>query len=245
VIRPWGQAENAATRWSGVSGLDGETAHSAADEEPAPEDPDPLRASLALAQQTTAEWLISRCTSRSLASDQAVLAMGALGPGTTVKILYHADAARDDLAGVDEVPRMRAPVHIRATLSWLPEMVISDRASAIVFTNSEDPDTRLVKTDHPEAIFVLAALFDQAWNAAAPVPPDSEHSSVGRHRDLADVEHQLLELLAYGATDETAARLLGVSLRTARRQMAALMSRLAAKSRFQAGVEAVKRGWVR
>jgi hypothetical protein len=35
-----------------------------------------------------------------------------------------------------------------------------------------------------------------------------------------------------------------VSLRTARRMMADLMSRLDSRSRFQAGSEAVKRGWL-
>jgi len=45
-------------------------------------------------------------------------------------------------------------------------------------------------------------------------------------------------------TDETAARRLGVSLRTVRRQMAALMERLCATSRFEAGLKAAQRGWL-
>ena len=54
----------------------------------------------------------------------------------------------------------------------------------------------------------------------------------------------LLEQLARGAKDEQIARTLGLSLRTVRRRVADLMDDLGAGSRFQAGVEAVRRGWI-
>ena len=43
---------------------------------------------------------------------------------------------------------------------------------------------------------------------------------------------------------EQVARTLGLSLRTVRRRVAALMTELGADSRFQAGVEAARRGWL-
>ena len=54
----------------------------------------------------------------------------------------------------------------------------------------------------------------------------------------------LLRQLAAGAKDEQIARTLGVSLRTVRRRIADLMTELGADSRFQAGVEAARRGWL-
>ncbi|MBZ5735679.1 LuxR C-terminal-related transcriptional regulator [Nocardioides sp. TRM66260-LWL] len=54
----------------------------------------------------------------------------------------------------------------------------------------------------------------------------------------------ILEQLAVGAQDDQIARLLGVSLRTVRRRVADVMAELGAESRFQAGVEAVRRGWL-
>ena len=54
---------------------------------------------------------------------------------------------------------------------------------------------------------------------------------------------QLLQLTE-GAKDEQIARTLGISLRTVRRRIADLLSELGADSRFQAGVEAVRRGWL-
>ena len=54
----------------------------------------------------------------------------------------------------------------------------------------------------------------------------------------------LLVLMAGGAVDEQIARALGVSVRTVRRRIATLLAELGADSRFQAGAEAVRRGWI-
>ena len=54
----------------------------------------------------------------------------------------------------------------------------------------------------------------------------------------------LLGQLAGGAKDEQIARALGLSVRTVRRRVADLLDELGADSRFQAGVEAVRRGWM-
>lgn len=90
----------------------------------------------------------------------------------------------------------------------------------------------------PAIVAACAALFDQLWSHAVTVP--------GFHDDVASgsTRHQLLELLARGAKDEQIARSLGVSLRTVRRWISTLMAELDVESRFQAGVEAVRHGWV-
>ena len=72
-----------------------------------------------------------------------------------------------------------------------------------------------------------------------------------RRRPQLDVERPaptcgglLLAQLADGAKDEQIARKLDVSLRTVRRRIAALMTDLGVDTRFQAGVEAARRGWL-
>ncbi|WP_242513940.1 response regulator transcription factor [Streptomyces leeuwenhoekii] len=57
-------------------------------------------------------------------------------------------------------------------------------------------------------------------------------------------DRELLRLLASGLTGEGAGKRLGISVRTVRRQMAALMERLNATSRFEAGLKAAQRGWL-
>jgi DNA-binding NarL/FixJ family response regulator len=59
-----------------------------------------------------------------------------------------------------------------------------------------------------------------------------------------DLRRFLLQQLAAGAKDEQIARSLDLSLRTVRRRIADVMSDLGADSRFQAGVEAARRGWI-
>ncbi|MEU4487633.1 helix-turn-helix domain-containing protein [Streptomyces purpurascens] len=56
---------------------------------------------------------------------------------------------------------------------------------------------------------------------------------------------RVLRALASGATDETAARELGMSLRTYRRRVAELLLALNAGSRFQAGLRAGEMGLTR
>ncbi len=57
-----------------------------------------------------------------------------------------------------------------------------------------------------------------------------------------DERRQVLELMALGVKDESIGRQLGVSLRTVRRRVADLMIELDSATRFQAGLEAARRG---
>jgi DNA-binding CsgD family transcriptional regulator len=58
------------------------------------------------------------------------------------------------------------------------------------------------------------------------------------------VRREILRLMAAGLTDEAIASRLGISARSARRHIAAIMDALGAVSRFQAGAEAARRGWL-
>jgi DNA-binding CsgD family transcriptional regulator len=67
-----------------------------------------------------------------------------------------------------------------------------------------------------------------------------QHSAPG----LTGLQAAAVQLLAAGHTDDAIARRLGVSPRTARRIANTLMARLGARGRFQAGVHAVRAGWL-
>lgn len=87
-------------------------------------------------------------------------------------------------------------------------------------------------------IEALTSLFEQLWDRAAPLDPGELGTSPDHQRRF------LLEQLAAGAQDEQIARRLSISLRTVRRRVAELLTELGAESRFQAGVEAARRGWL-
>ncbi|MGI5284148.1 LuxR C-terminal-related transcriptional regulator [Nonomuraea polychroma] len=90
----------------------------------------------------------------------------------------------------------------------------------------------LVRT--PIVVGVLRTLFDELWARAVPLP--------GGHRG--DGMVQVLRLAAQGMCDESIARQLGVSVRTVRARFADAMAELGTQSRFHAGVEATRRGWL-
>ena len=96
---------------------------------------------------------------------------------------------------------------------------------------------------HPGLIVGLVDLFERAWSAAEPVSwePDDEQDATA---DLEERDRRLLVLLSSGCTDEAAAREFGISVRHLRRQVARLMADLGARSRFEAGAEATRRGWL-
>lgn len=89
---------------------------------------------------------------------------------------------------------------------------------------------------HQAVVQALRSLFEALW-ARAVVPP-------GFGAAQPDDRRQLLGLLLEGAIDQQIARATGVSLRTVRRRVATLMRELGATSRFGAGVEAARRGWL-
>ncbi|MBP2704813.1 helix-turn-helix domain-containing protein [Microbispora sp. RL4-1S] len=85
----------------------------------------------------------------------------------------------------------------------------------------------------PVAVAALRALFEELWTRATPVPSRTRGDA-----------RQVLRLAAQGLSDEAIARHLGVSVRTVRGRFAGAMSELGAQSRFHAGVEAARRGWL-
>jgi len=91
----------------------------------------------------------------------------------------------------------------------------------------------------------LSALFEAVWATAVPIRfgdddgPASEEGSGGQAE-----QRTLLGLLAVGLTDEAIGRQLGWHPRTVQRHVRRLMSELGAQTRFQAGLQAARRGWL-
>lgn len=95
---------------------------------------------------------------------------------------------------------------------------------------------------HPSSLLdTLIALFEAVWSDSvpmrfdAPVEPDAPRRA---HTGT------LLGLLAAGLTDEAIARHMGWHPRTAQRHVRDLMAELGAQTRFQAGLQAARRGWL-
>jgi DNA-binding CsgD family transcriptional regulator/sugar-specific transcriptional regulator TrmB len=121
-----------------------------------------------------------------------------------------------------------------------PRMIIADQRIAFVPIDPGNTRKGALALTGPGIVAALLALFRQVWQIATPLGAARDPDRQG----LSGPEKALLELLAQGFTDEAAATRLGCSQRTARRIMADLMERLGARSRFEAGLLAARRGWL-
>ncbi|GAA3169208.1 MULTISPECIES: helix-turn-helix transcriptional regulator [Streptomyces] len=122
----------------------------------------------------------------------------------------------------------------------LPRMTVVDGAVALVSADPQDGAAGALHVTDPGLVAPLVLLFEQTWASATPLDAGRPAAGDGPSgKELA-----LLRLVAQGCTDASAAGQLHISHRTARRMMAALMERLGARSRFEAGVKAARLGWL-
>lgn len=169
-------------------------------------------------------------------SEMAVAVGTAVREGRRVRAIYPARA----MSEVPQVLRMRQEIgeEIRVVPSVLTRLVIVGPRRAIVPEPLGTGSEHRVVVRQGSLVGMLQAYFDELWETASRIDAEG-----GRLADR-DPRRLLLAELADGVKDEQIARNLDLSLRTVRRRVAALMIELGVDTRFQAGVEAVRRGWL-
>ena len=133
--------------------------------------------------------------------------------------------------------RERGGERFRFTSSVPFSGVIVDEAAAIIDVSAFDPSgfgSALIRAR--SMVLALIALSDHLWDLGSPL---NVGGMATERRD-----QMILALLAAGAPDATIARQAGVSQRTVERRVRALMDQLGAGTRFQAGVQAARRGMI-
>ncbi len=197
-------------------------------------DPETLRTALGRTLRTsTAELsLLLGCTLDERRLAPLPLLTEAVERGVRVRILHElgAGAAAQQLA--------RTGADVRAVARLPSRMLIADRRVGLILppAGAADPGPALA-TGRSPLLATLIEHFELLWS----VTP-SFGTSTRRAVDARDME--ILTLLASGLTDDAVAVQVGSSARTIRRRVASLMREAAASTRFQAGVEAVRRGWL-
>ncbi|MGW7127114.1 DNA-binding response regulator [Streptomyces bobili] len=128
---------------------------------------------------------------------------------------------------------------VRIASAPLPhETIVIDRRLAILAGLDGYGGREYTLTTAPTLVGGVYALFDAAWGTAT----DLKAFLRGEQPRLDAAGRAVLRALGSGATDEKAARELGMSLRTYRRRVAELLTTLDADSRFQAGIRAGELG---
>ncbi|MFG2983113.1 LuxR C-terminal-related transcriptional regulator [Streptomyces sp. NPDC048258] len=165
----------------------------------------------------------------------------ALGRGIEMRSVYQDSARNDPMTLTYARWLTEEGGQVRTSPLLPPRLLIFDRSVAVVPIDPANSRLGALCTSTPGIVASLLTLFEQTWDSAVPLGADRP-----RPTDSTPTagELELLKLLASGMTDEAAGKRLGVSLRTVRRQMSALMERLHATSRFEAGLKAAQQGWL-
>ena len=136
------------------------------------------------------------------------------------------------------------------------KLAIIDGRAALVSLTLEPGRISALVTSSPPLIDALRQLFEFHWARSLPLaqargrlergeaPAEGAVAGAGTTRDATPEERALLALMAVGMKDDAIARQLQISPRTLRRRSQDLMAELEAGTRFQAGLEAGRRGWL-
>lgn len=164
----------------------------------------------------------------------------ALERGVVIRNIYQ-DSVRNSSSTIEYVEWFAALGGEVRTVPALPMlMVVVDSAIALVPADPDDARAGALELRGLGAVSAMRALFEQFWAVGV----EWGRSTPLDERGLSPQELALLEILAEGSTDQSAAHQLGVSLRTVRRMVSDLSARLGARSRFEAGVLAARCGWL-
>ncbi|TXL87717.1 LuxR family transcriptional regulator [Streptomyces sp. IB2014 016-6] len=166
------------------------------------------------------------------------LAESLLARSVVMKTIY-LDSVRNDPGSMEHALWMAEKGGGTRTTPSLPmRLQILDRRYALVPIDPEDSSQGATLIEEPGVVAALCAFFEIVWESAVPVTELKPR----RNGQVSPQEKELLRLLSQGLTDEAAARKLGVSLRTERRMITEISTRLEVNSRFQLGQRATEDG---
>jgi DNA-binding CsgD family transcriptional regulator/sugar-specific transcriptional regulator TrmB len=177
-----------------------------------------------------------------------------LGRGVRYRCIY--DASRlDDTDGITDIFRYVDAGEQARTLAGAPvKMLIADGDVAILPLDLDDTSLHdCVIVRGATLLRALTTCFDGLWARSVPLGGGAGASTptsagVSGDRTTEDrpspLEQRIVRMLAAGVKDEAIARQLEVSSRTVNRYMDRIMTKLGANTRFQAGLQAARHGWL-
>ncbi|MEU5418355.1 LuxR C-terminal-related transcriptional regulator [Streptomyces sp. NPDC020667] len=171
--------------------------------------------------------------------EQEVLQRERMAAGVVYRTIYHGSAFDDPIAWPNMARMISAGEQARTLDDPPMKLAISDSDLAVVTLAADDHPGVVSLLIHPSSLLrALSNVFESLWRLAVPVSA----AGIGTQIDARD--RQILTLMASGATDDAIARHLGLGRRTVVRRVSVLLAKLGATTRFQAGVQAARRGWL-
>ncbi|MDJ0342812.1 helix-turn-helix transcriptional regulator [Streptomyces sp. H10-C2] len=170
---------------------------------------------------------------------------GMVKSGLRLRAVYGQSVARSprhrkyllDLAAVG--------VEVRLADAIAFDLLIFDDRAAMLPGDPANPSETILAIRGSHLMPSYIAMFEDMWLRSVPLPAAGDAKDEPSTGEDYSAQHRtLLTLLAHGHEDPQIARRMGVTPRSVRRWLPALMEQLGAKSRFQAGMIAVARGLV-
>ncbi|MFE3556500.1 helix-turn-helix domain-containing protein [Streptomyces sp. NPDC059193] len=159
--------------------------------------------------------------------------------GVQYRAVYHAPILDEPGRMEDLLANAAVGEEARVLPSVRMKMLIADRRQALIPVSFEATELRSVILVHASPLLsALVTSFEHLWEQA--VPLSGCRNAEGPDKS----DRDMLTMLAAGMKDRAIARALGITERSVTRRMARLLNTLGAETRFQAALQAAKRGWL-
>ncbi|MFD7553842.1 LuxR C-terminal-related transcriptional regulator [Streptomyces sp. NPDC059835] len=163
--------------------------------------------------------------------------MRLLRRGVRVRMIMGAAIIQDQSTLAYMRDLVRHGAEVRVSRQPVERVIIVDRSAALTPIDPADTSLGALLVREHGLVATLVTLFERMWEAAEELP--------GEDVDVPSaIEREILAVLREADKDETAARRLGVSVRTYRKHLATIMRRLGAANRVEAALLAYEKGWL-
>ena len=162
-----------------------------------------------------------------------------MADGLAYRTLYHQEVYADTglFASMTRMIDLGEDARVLADLPV--KLIIGDDHAALLVPEPDRTGVDGSLLVHASGLLnAFCGLFETLWTLGVPV------TATGPGARLSERDRTIITLMAAGLTDEAIARRLRLSRRTIVRRITALLDRLGATTRFQAGVQAANRGWL-
>lgn len=160
-----------------------------------------------------------------------------MAKGVRYRTIYHEAAFDEPGLGASMLQAVAEGEQARVLKDPPIKLILGDDKCAVLPVDPTGAERGMSLLIHPCGLLTsLINVFETLWRLA--MPASTQPSS------LDERDREIITLMAAGATDDAIARRLRLSRRTVVRRAAALLDRLGATTRFQAGVQAARRGWL-
>jgi len=165
----------------------------------------------------------------------------AMRRGVRYRSIYHAPVLADPeklqnalhLVAEGEQARVLPEIHLKM-------IVVDQRVGMIPLSFAETETGVRILVHQSPLLRLLVTCFELLWDKATPLGVAQAPGPEAPDRR----DRELLAMLSAGMKDRAMARALGVTERTVTRRITQLMTRLGARTRFQAALQAARRGWL-